>query len=164
MDCVRAVDFLFSRPEVDTIRIVVEGSSQGGALSFVTAALNPNRIRLCVPSVPFLSDFRDYFQVAAWPANEFTAYVSSRPGATWDSVYGVLAYFDIKNLAPWIKAPVFMSIGLLDDVCPPHTNFAAYNNLSVPREYRVYPYAGHGLPSESYTARMDWIRKQLGMP
>jgi Acetyl esterase (deacetylase) len=40
MDCVRGVDFLFSRPEVDTSRVAVEGASQGGALTFATAALN----------------------------------------------------------------------------------------------------------------------------
>ena len=39
MDCFRAIDFLFWRPEVDTTRVAVEGGSQGGALSFATAAL-----------------------------------------------------------------------------------------------------------------------------
>jgi len=39
MDCVRAVDFLYSRSEVDTSRIAVEGGSQGGALSFATSLL-----------------------------------------------------------------------------------------------------------------------------
>ena len=71
MDCIRAVDFLFSREEVDKTRIAVEGGSQGGALSFATAALDNERIAVCVPQVPFLSDFKDYFKVATWPASEF---------------------------------------------------------------------------------------------
>ena len=71
MDCIRAVDFLCSRSEVDTSRIAVEGGSQGGALSFATAALDNERIDLCVPHVPFLSDFRDYFKVVGWPGGEF---------------------------------------------------------------------------------------------
>ncbi len=65
MDCVRAIDFLCSRPEVDVSRIAVEGASQGGALTFATAALNNDRIAVCAPQVPFLSDFRDYFKVAS---------------------------------------------------------------------------------------------------
>jgi len=69
MDCVRGIDFLFSRHEVDTTRVAVEGASQGGALTFATAALNNSRIKACAPQVPFLSDFEDYFQVATWPAN-----------------------------------------------------------------------------------------------
>jgi cephalosporin-C deacetylase-like acetyl esterase len=57
MDCVRGVDFLCSRPEVDVTRIAVEGASQGGALTFTTAALNNDRIAVCAPQVPFLSTF-----------------------------------------------------------------------------------------------------------
>jgi cephalosporin-C deacetylase-like acetyl esterase len=163
MDCLRALDFLCSRPEVDGSRIVVEGGSQGGALSFATAALAPERIRLCVPGVPFLSDFPHYFKVASWPGNEFVLFVKDHPSVTWDRIFYTLSYIDIKNLAPWIKAPVFMSIGLMDETCPPHINFAAYNNLSVPKEYVAYPYSGHGLPADNTTIRMAWVRKRLGM-
>lgn len=163
MDCVRAVDFLFSRSEVDTSRVAVEGGSQGGALSFATAALDNERIDLCVPHVPFLSDFKDYFKVAAWPGGEFMEYFKEHPEIPEDEVYKTLSYIDIKNLAPWIKAPVLMSIGLVDRVCPPHINFAAYNQLHVPKEYLVYPDAGHGLPGVYYTTMMDYIKKQFGM-
>ncbi|MBN1894443.1 alpha/beta fold hydrolase [bacterium] len=163
MDCLRALDFLFIRPEVDQTRIVVEGGSQGGALSFATAALAPDRIRLCVPGVPFLSDFKHYFKLAVWPGNEFAQYVEKTPGMTWDRVFHTLSYFDIKNLAPRVQAPVLMSVGLLDDVCPPRINFAAFNNLSSRREYVVYPYSGHSLPGENHAYRMAWIRRQLGM-
>lgn len=163
MDCIRAVDFLYSRPEVDTSRVVVEGGSQGGALSFATAALDNERIKLCAPQVPFLSDFEDYFKVAVWPGNEFKNYVEEHPEVGWDQVYHTLSYIDIKNLAPWIKAPVLMSVGLEDPVCPPHINFAAYNQLSAPKEYIVYPRAGHGLPGENYETMIRWIRKNLGL-
>lgn len=163
MDCIRAVDFLCSRPEVDTTRIIVEGQSQGGALAIATAALDPDRIRLCVPGVPFLSDFPHYFQVAVWPGNEFAAYVAEHPETNWEQVFRTLSYFDIKNLAPRIKAPVLMLCGLMDDVCPPHINFAAYNNMRCPKSYIAYPYSGHGLPGENYQARMAWIRQQLNM-
>lgn len=163
MDCTRAIDFLFSRDEVDKSRVVVEGGSQGGALSFATAALNPDRVALCVPHVPFLSDFRDYFRLASWPGNEFIQYVQAHPEIGWDKVYHTLSYIDIKNLAPWVKAPVFMGVGLMDDVCPPHTNFAAYNQLNVPKEYLVYPWSGHGIDAEYHRLKYAWIRKNLGM-
>ncbi|MDX2189798.1 MAG: acetylxylan esterase, partial [Bacteroidota bacterium] len=122
MDTRRALDFLVSRPEVDSTRMVVEGGSQGGALSVATAALNPDRIKLCIPAVPFLSDFRDYFVVGNWPGNEFKEYVAKNPNVGWEKVYETLSYIDIKNLAPWVKCPVLMGIGLVDDVCPPHIN------------------------------------------
>ncbi|MCD4710948.1 MAG: acetylxylan esterase [Bacteroidales bacterium] len=163
MDCVRAVDFLYSRSEVDTSRVMVEGGSQGGALSFATAALDNERIDLCVPHVPFLSDFRDYFKVAGWPGGEFKQYFKEHPEISEEKIYKNLSYIDIKNLAPWIKAPVLMSIGLMDKTCPPHINFAAYNQLNVPKAYIVYPYAGHGLPGNYYNVKIDYIRKQFGM-
>jgi cephalosporin-C deacetylase-like acetyl esterase len=163
MDCLRAVDFLYSRKEVDTSRIAVEGGSQGGALSFATAALDTQRIDLCVPNVPFLSDFRDYFKVADWPAHEFTRYFQDHPDVSEDEIYINLSYIDIKNLAPWIKAPVLMSIGLMDETCPPHINFAAYNQLQSQKAYVVYPYAGHSLPGSYHEMKYDYIRKEFGM-
>lgn len=163
MDCVRAVDFLCSRPEVDASRIAVEGASQGGALSFATAALNNDRIAVCAPQVPFLSDFRDYFKVAVWPGNEFVTLIDQEKKLTWDEAFYTLSYFDIKNLAPMIKAPMIMGVGLMDEVCPPHINFAAYNQVTAEKKYIVYPFAGHGLPGHFYNAKMEWIRSKLGL-
>ena len=163
MDCVRGIDFLSSRPEVDAYRIAVEGASQGGALTFATAALCNDRIAVCAPQVPFLSDFRDYFRVALWPANEFTDLVEVQKKMTWGQVYNTLSYFDIKNMAHMIKAPLIMGLGLMDDVCPPRINFAAYNLVTAEKKYIVYPKAGHGLPEDFYRAKMEWIRMQFGL-
>jgi cephalosporin-C deacetylase-like acetyl esterase len=163
MDCVRGIDFLFSRPEVDASRIAVEGASQGGALTFATAALDNDRIAVCAPQVPFLSDFRDYFRVATWPGNEFKELVDQQKKMTWDQVFYTLSYFDIRNLAPMIKAPLLMGAGLMDEVCPPHINFAAYNQVTSEKTYIVYPAAGHGLPEHFYHAKMDWIRTRFGL-
>jgi cephalosporin-C deacetylase-like acetyl esterase len=163
MDCVRGIDFLFSRPEVDTNRVAVEGASQGGALTFATAALNNTRIKACAPQVPFLSDFEDYFKVATWPANEFVDYVEIEKKLTWEQVYNTLSYIDIKNLAPWIKAPMLMGAGLIDNVCPPHINFAAYNQVTTKKSYLLYPLSGHSLPQDFYVKKMDWIRSQFGL-
>jgi len=164
MDTRRAVEFLFSRPEIDTTKVAVEGGSQGGALSIATAALNNSRISLCLPHVPFLSDFRDYFKTANWPNNEFTAFeATTLLGSTWDNIFNTLSYIDIKNLAEWIKCPTFMAVGLIDDVCPPHINFAAYNHIGAAKEYKVYPLSGHGLPTAYHILKYKWLKKQWGM-
>lgn len=163
MDCARALDFLFTRPEVDKNRVGVEGGSQGGALTFATAALNNDRIAVCVPGVPFLSDFEDYFKLARWPANEFTEWVEEKQMLSWKQVFYTLSYIDIKNLADKIKAPMLMGVGLKDDVCPPHINFAAYNLVTSPKQYIVYPDAGHGLPRDFDRMKMDFIRQQFGL-
>jgi cephalosporin-C deacetylase len=163
MDCLRGIDFLYSRPEVDTLRVAVEGGSQGGALTFATAALDNRRIVACAPLVPFLSDFEDYFKIATWPGNEFIDYVQEEYNMSWEEVYRVLSYFDIKNLAGWIKCPLFMGVGLVDDICPPHINFAAYNQVKSEKYYVVYPEAGHGLPADFYDRRMVFLSEKLGL-
>lgn len=163
MDCVRAVDFLCSREEVDKRYIVVQGGSQGGALSFATAALDNKRIALCIPHIPFLSDFKDYFKLVAWPANEFIDFEKENKSFGWDGIYNTLSYFDIKNLAGMIRCPVFMAIGLKDDCCPPHINFAAYNQVTAPKSYFAFPEAGHGLPAEYEKMVYEWKNKQLNI-
>jgi cephalosporin-C deacetylase-like acetyl esterase len=162
MDCVRAVDFLVSRPEVDTTRIAVEGGSQGGALSIATTALD-KRIKFCAPDVPFLSDFRQYFDIAAWPANEVKFFATTH-FKKMDELFRTLSYVDIKNHAPSVSCPVFMGVGLFDDICPPAINFAAFNNLASPRkDFLLYPKHGHSLPSEHYAEKIKWLRTQLGL-
>jgi cephalosporin-C deacetylase-like acetyl esterase len=89
--------------------------------------------------------------------------MNRHPEVPPDKVFETLSYIDIKNLASWIKAPVLMAVGLMDDVCPPHINFAAYNQLKVPKEYIVYPESGHGLPAEFNAVKYEWIKKQFKM-
>lgn len=161
MDCVRAVDFLCSREEVDARYVVVMGGSQGGALSIATAALDNERIKLCISAVPFLSDFPDYFKVADWPANEFTDFEAKNKNFGWKGIFETLSYFDIKNLAPWIKCPVFMSSGLRDVTCPPHINFAAYNQIKSRKSFVVYPESGHGMPPEYHALKYAWMKEEL---
>ncbi|MDD2797637.1 MAG: acetylxylan esterase [Bacteroidales bacterium] len=163
MDCVRAVDFLCSLPEVDTTKIAVEGGSQGGALSFATAALCGNRIKVAVPSVPFMSDFKEYVKVAPWPGNEWLGYGKDHPLYGEVGVLNTLSYFDIKNLAPWISAKVLMGVGLIDVTCPPRINFAAYNKLNVEKQYIVFPDAGHQLPVDFNGNKQQFIREKLGI-
>lgn len=161
MDCVRAVDFLCSRDEVDARYLVVEGASQGGAMSIATAALDNERVKLCIPAVPFLSDFADYFKVAGWPANEFRDFEAKNHDFGWNGIFETLSYFDIKNLAPWVRCPVFMTVGLKDVICPPHINFAAYNQIVSPKSYNVYPESGHGMPGEYFNLKFDWMKQEL---
>jgi cephalosporin-C deacetylase len=162
MDLVRGVDFLVSRPEVDAEKIVAEGGSQGGAFTLAACALD-HRIKAAAPTIPFLSDYRDYFQIVGWPRSSFEAYLAIHPEKTWENVYDVLTYFDIKNLAGWIQCPVFMAAGLQDEVCPPHTNFAGYNQIKSEKQYRIYREQGHGTPAEWNDLHLNFFKQKLGL-
>jgi cephalosporin-C deacetylase len=162
MDCIRAMDFLCSRDEVDTTRLAVEGGSQGGALSIATASLD-KRVKFCLPDVPFLSNFRLYFDIASWPAGEFKMH-HFKTGKKWEDIYGVLDYIDVTNHAPNVSCPVIMGVGLFDDVCPAAINFSAYNNLSTQdKTYHLYPNSGHSLPETHYGVKMKWLYERFGL-
>ncbi len=57
-NCVRAIDYLCSRPEVDAERIGVTGRSGGGAYSWWIAAID-ERVKVAAP-VAGITDLRDY--------------------------------------------------------------------------------------------------------
>jgi len=62
-------------------------------------------------------------------------------------IFTRLGYIDLQHLVPRIRAHVMMGTGLMDNVCPPSTQFAAYNKIIAPKEIKIYPDFGHeGLP------------------
>lgn len=163
MDAVRSIDFIASRPKAQKENIFMQGGSQGGALTIAGAALD-TRLNAIAPSIPFMGDFPDYFQVGSWPAYPAQQYQKAN-GLTDEDMYACLSYFDTKNLAPRITCPVIMASGLQDNVCPPHTNFAPYNNLTVTdKQYVVNPDCKHETPASWYNTYMDFFRAHLVTP
>ncbi len=162
MDCLRAVDFLVSRPEIDASRIGVEGDSQGGGLSFATAALDA-RIMFCASDIPWLGDWVAYLETAQWAHDHYPKLMAVNPGLTFAGINRVLSYFDTLNLAQWIQCPVLMSVGLQDDVCPPRISFTPYNAVQSHKEYRVYPFSGHGVWKQHGKLKDAWMATQLGI-
>ena len=143
-DTRRAVDFVASLDKADDSRIVACGDSQGGALTVAAAALD-SRIKAIAPAVPFLGDYRDYYKIVWWPVHEITD-AACAEGLDRDALFDMLSYFDIKNLAPRVKCPAYMAFGLQDATCPPHTNFAIYNNLgSADKHFWCVPTCGHAI-------------------
>ncbi len=143
IDACRAVDFLVSRPEVDHSRIGVHGSSQGGALTVVTAALRADVIACGAAGAPFLCGFLDAIELThSYPYEEISEYLRRHPERE-PLVRETLMYFDVINFAPMVRCPMLVYIGLADDVCPPETGYALYRALSCPKELLAYPRCAH---------------------
>ena len=146
-DAKRAVDFVTTLDKTDTDHIVSMGESQGGALTFVAAAFD-SRIKAIAPAVPFLGDYPDYAKIVWWPVHEVFDQADAE-GLDRDALMTMLTYFDVKNFAPRIHCPVYMAFGLQDPTCPPHTNFAIYNNLGTrDKRYFCVPTCGHAMWQE----------------
>ncbi len=58
-------------------------------------------------------------------------------------IFENLGYIDIQNLANRIRADVCWSIGLMDTICPPSSQFAAYNKITTQKSMMIYPDFGH---------------------
>ena len=139
--------------EVDAGRVGAMGMSQGGALTLACAALEP-RIKRAAPVFPFLCDYQRVWEMDL--AKD--AYEELR---TWfrqfdplhqreQEIFTKLGYVDCQHLAPRIKAEVLMYTSLMDTICPPSTQFAAYNKITAKKDMVIYPDYGHeGLPGES---------------
>jgi cephalosporin-C deacetylase len=60
-----------------------------------------------------------------------------------DEWFRRLGYIDVQHLAPRIQGEVMMAIGLMDTVCPPSSQFAAYNKIRAPKSRVLYPDFAH---------------------
>lgn len=157
MDVVRAIDFITSREKTDTTRVYSQGQSQGGAFTVASAALGGGRIKGIAPAVTFLGDYPDYFKIVHWPA-EVALRCQKQKGMSDEEMYRFLSYFDVKNLAPWVKCPVLASFSLQDPVCPPHTNFASFNLFDTDKKrYIIQSELGHWVPGSWYGQFMDFF-------
>ena len=150
LDTAQLARIVMAMPEVDEARVGAMGGSQGGGLTLACAALDP-RIKKAAPTFPFLCDYRRVWEMdqAKDAYDELKAYfrLFDPRHEREDEVFTRLGYIDNQFLAPRIRAEVLMAVGLMDTVCPPSTQFAAYNRIPGKKNLLVYPDFGHeGLP------------------
>jgi cephalosporin-C deacetylase len=146
LDTAQLANIVMGMPQVDETRVGATGGSQGGGLTLACAALEP-RIQKAAPVFPFLSDYQRVWEID----QDVDAYDELR---AWfrrfdprhereKNIFTQLGYIDIQHLAARIEAEVMMGMGLMDTICPPSTQFAAYNKINAPKSLVLYPDYGH---------------------
>jgi cephalosporin-C deacetylase len=136
----RGMDF------TDEKRVCAYGGSQGGALTLACAALVPEVSQLA-PMYPFLCDYKRVMELNL-PTDayrELKRYfrMFDPTGERAEETFNTLGYIDIVNFAARIKGETLLAVTLDDDVCPPSTVCAAYNNILAKKDIRVYRHHGH---------------------
>jgi cephalosporin-C deacetylase len=161
-DAVRAVEAALAHPVVDPARVVAAGASQGGGLSLAVAGLEP-RLAAVLPNVPFLCHYRRATQISeADPYHEIARYCQVHRDQV-ERVFDTLSYFDGLNFAARAQAPALFSVGLMDEVCPPSTVFAAYNHYAGPKQIQVYEFNHHeGGESYQVQAQIRFLNELWG--
>ncbi len=161
VDCVRAIDFACSRPELDAERIALTGISQGGALTLAVAGLD-RRPKAAMPRVPYLCHYRRALEISKeQPYWEIAQYLNFHP-ENEERAFRTLSYCDNLNLSPRIACPTLMTVGLQDLICPPSTVFAAFNHIPAEKEMLVYPYMDHADSDAQWEPMLRWLKKYVG--
>lgn len=151
LDTVQLAHIVMGFDEVDPKRVGTMGWSQGGALSLACASLVPSISRAC-SAHPFLSDYKrvwemDLIRQAYAEISDFFRRhdpLHERIDTWWER----LGYIDIQHLVPRIEADVLVGGGLMDECCPPSSQFAAYNKIKSIKQMYIYPDFDHGFLPE----------------
>lgn len=146
LDTAQLAALVMDMPGVDTQRVGALGRSQGGGLALACAALE-RRIARVAPVQPFLCDYQRVWEIdqAKDAYGELQEWfrrsdpLHEREG----DVFTRLGYIDVQHLAPRIEAEALLAVGLMDTICPPSTQFAAYNKITAKKSLRLYPDYGH---------------------
>lgn len=146
LDAAQLARILMAMPEVDENRVGALGGSQGGALTLACAALTPSLNRIA-PIHPFLCDYKRVWEMdlacnAYGELRDFFRRCDPLHERE-EEIFTTLGYIDNQHLAHRIKAEVLWFTGLMDNICPPSSQFAAYNKISAPKDMVIYPDFGH---------------------
>ncbi len=155
---VRAIDFATSLPQWDGRNVVMQGGSQGGALSLVAAGLD-KRVTLCVVNHPALSDMAGYLEKGR--TGGYPHFKTGEGGTLTAETARVLAYYDVVNFSRHVTCPVYMTWGYNDITCPPTTSYAVWNTLKCPKESLITPINEHWTSDTTEYGQYEWIMKHL---
>lgn len=164
LSCLRANDFLTSRPNWDGRNLLVTGASQGGQLSIVTSALD-DRVTGLAAIHPGFCDVSGELagRAGGWPHPfQPDATTGMALHATPEKI-ATATYYDTVNFARRLRVPGFYTWGYNDEVCSPTSMFAAFNVISAPKELTLQLEVGHAYPAEQYLAVTAWISQFLGL-
>jgi cephalosporin-C deacetylase-like acetyl esterase len=159
LGCVRANDLLCSLPEFDGSTLAVTGGSQGGALSIVTAGLDP-RVKFLAAFYPALCDVTGYLsgRAGGWP-HMFSE--SNKAFNVKKDKIETSKYYDVVNFARMVKAPGFYSWGYNDVTCPPTSMYSAYNVIQAPKKLCIFEETGHWTFPEQIDLSKKWLLDKL---
>lgn len=150
LDTAQLAGIVMGLDEVDATRVCAVGGSQGGGLTLACASLEP-RIAKAAPVFPFLCDYLRVWEMdlATGAYEELKTFFRQFDPLheREQEIFTRLGYIDVQFLTPRIKAEVLMGVGLMDTICPPSTQYAAFNKITSPKRTAIYPDFGHeGLP------------------
>ncbi|EIP98547.1 acetyl esterase (deacetylase) [Opitutaceae bacterium TAV1] len=158
LGCVRAIDYLTSRPDWDGRTLLVTGTSQGGLQAFAAAGLS-DKVTGLIALVPAGCDNHAprAGRAFGWPF-----WLSGWGGGDRAKVESTAGYFDGIHFAARVRCPSLVAYGLIDTTARPTGIAAAINALQGPKETVVLTlsdHRGNGDVRKSYQIRVSAWKK-----
>jgi cephalosporin-C deacetylase len=105
-DSVRGLDFLLTRHELDTTRVVMFGND----MALITAALHPGATHVVTAPALFYNAAELAPRTQAYPLEELNDYLRAFP-TRGEAVHQTLAYYDLRAFAPRVSATTLLRAG-----------------------------------------------------
>jgi dienelactone hydrolase len=184
-DVMRLIDYLETRPDVDSARIGIIGYSKGGMEAYLTAAVDP-RIRVVVSALGIQS-FRWALDNGGWSArtDSFKPAVqgAARDAGVWfiraafvrqfyDRVApGIYSEFDGPSMLPLIAPRPLMTVngaqdsktplpGVMECVASAKKAYAAVGASDQAR-FIIEENTGHSVTAEANKTALQWLERWL---
>ena len=150
LSCYRGADYLSGRPDWNHKTLLVQGGSQGGLQTIVTAGLHP-AVTVATACVPAGCDHSGAAlkRSPGWPF-----WINSGNGKDVQKQAVASTYYDVVNFARRIQCPVLVGMGLIDTTCAPAGVFAMFNQIPTPKRIVIMPHANHMGPHNDYYGAM----------
>jgi len=162
MDCIRGIEFLLSRDEVNKSKIGVFGDSQGGGLAIMTAALASEYVSALAYYDPFPCDLNSLFKIRPIFIEEIKRFINFYNNAcSLEDAENTFDFLDTKYFARHINCPIFYQTGLFDDDCPPRLGFSAFKEITSSKQYKIHPYDSHIGESNYKREAMLFFKEQF---
>lgn len=141
LSCYRAAEYLATHADWNGRTLMVQGGSQGGGQSVVTAGLHP-KVTAFAADVPAMCDHTGHLagRAPGWPR---LVGWGTQPDS--QAALEVSKYFDAVNFAKRCHAKAaVVGVGLIDTTCAPAGVIAMFNALPCAKQIAIMPTAGHG--------------------
>lgn len=152
VNCVMAVNWALSRPEVLDNRVSFFGTSQGGGAALLLGSIFRDITRATASDQPFLTnlDMADY-RGAYNMGREL--YENTDPELVARGRYLI----DTVNHAHRIQFPVLLTSGGRDETCPPETIADLFSKLTGTKSYTHFEHLSHGYNREFVQMAKAWF-------
>jgi fermentation-respiration switch protein FrsA (DUF1100 family) len=168
-DLKAAIDHLYGMEQVDRDRIILLGSSAGGAVSIEVSAGDRRVTAVGTFACPARFELPEKFDAATMVAHYRSIGVirdANFPPSDEEWLQGFSALAPVRIVSKIAPRPLLLIHGDNDDVVPLSHAYELYKNAGEPKELRIIKRAGHRLrhEKEAVAIALKWIEKFKNQP